>query len=148
MIRSSFSILGDPVGKPSWQKSDKWDPRENVVRYREWCDAAREAATGRQDTKIDAQTIYHIYIFAHLPMPESWSQKRKNACAGKIHRQKPDSDNITKAVKDALFDEDKFLSGDTCEKFWCHEDEAPRVDVFLCMNPDAAECVSKEETAS
>lgn len=154
MIRSSFSIPGNPVGKPAWHNADKWQTGENarpaVQRYRDFCDEARAAATGHKDTKLDAARIYHIYIFAHIRMPESWSKKKKAALAGTIQRGKPDSDNITKATKDALFGEDKYISGDTTEKMWCHDDEEPRIDVFLLVSPeplptDEAECVTPED---
>jgi len=35
---------------------------------------------------------------AYLPMPKSWSKKKKSAMAGRPHRQKPDRDNIDKAA--------------------------------------------------
>ena len=38
----------------------------------------------------------------HLPMPKSWSQKKKNAMCSRPHQQKPDVDNLLKALQDSL----------------------------------------------
>jgi len=148
MIRSSFSIIGDPIGKPTWQKSDKWlsgdDVRPCVQKYRDWCDQARLCATGDKDKQIDAQFVYNMFIFSHIRMAKSWSQKKRDALAGSIHQAKPDSDNITKAVKDALFGEDKYVSGEGVQKFWCYDDEEPRIDIYLIILADA-KAIDKEE---
>jgi Holliday junction resolvase RusA-like endonuclease len=37
-------------------------------------------------------------------MPLSWSKKKKALYAGQYHAQKPDADNVGKAVLDALTD--------------------------------------------
>jgi len=56
-------------------------------------------------------------------MPESWSEKKKEALNLRMMQQKPDWDNIGKAVCDALFKEDSCLAGGTCWKFWCPDGE-------------------------
>lgn len=38
-----------------------------------------------------------------LPMPHSWSQKKRQALNHQPHQQRPDLDNLLKAYKDALF---------------------------------------------
>ena len=62
-----------------------------------------------------------MLVVALLPMPESWSNKKKAALNGHAARSKPDWDNIGKAVCDALFVEDKLLGGGICWKFWCYQ---------------------------
>src|SRR5882762_3956877 len=47
------------------------------------------------------------HIRFYIPCPKSWSQKRKTQYHGKLHTGKPDVDNLTKAVFDSLFSEDK-----------------------------------------
>jgi Holliday junction resolvase RusA-like endonuclease len=68
-------------------------------------------------------------------MPESWAQKKKDSLAGTLHQQTPDTDNIGKGIKDSLLEEDKTICVDLYFKFWCHEDEEPRVDVFILRLP-------------
>lgn len=53
----------------------------------------------------------HVSVFAYLAMPSSWAKKKRAAHAGQYHAQKPDADNVTKAVLDALTD---------CEA-WCDD---------------------------
>lgn len=57
--------------------------------------------------------------------------------AGKLCDQKPDCSNIQKSLEDAIFTEDKWLHCPSLpNKFWCHDDEEPRVDVVLLMLPE------------
>ena len=101
------------MGKPRMTRSDKWKKRPKVMRYREFADRCR-AAAGRLPANPDS-----IIIVAWLPMPESWSEKKKHEQNGRIVRSTPDWDNIGKAVCDALFEQDSMLGGGTCWKFWC-----------------------------
>jgi Holliday junction resolvase RusA-like endonuclease len=41
-----------------------------------------------------------------MPMPPSWSKKKREQHDGKPHQSKPDCDNMLKALMDALFDDD------------------------------------------
>jgi len=43
-----------------------------------------------------------VEIAAVFAMPKSWSKKKRDAMACSLHTQKPDADNIAKAVLDAL----------------------------------------------
>lgn len=106
-------------------RSDAWRKRPCVERYRAWCDEARLAA-GQIPENVIA-----VHCYAHIKVPESWSQKKKQAHYGKLHRQRPDEDNILKACKDALFSDDSAVSIGQCVKLWCEEGEPERVDVFL-----------------
>ena len=47
-----------------------------------------------------------VYVGIHVwfAMPASWSKKKQSAHAGQYHAQKPDADNVMKAVLDALTD--------------------------------------------
>lgn len=131
MIPSSFSIIGKPIGAVRQTKADAWKKRPSVLRYREWCDIARKACTGDSTKKLDATKYLGFYAFSHSPMPESWSQKKKEEMQGQLMRQKPDADNVEKAVSDSLFDKDENLVIMQCVQYWCMQDEEPRVDVFL-----------------
>ena len=43
-----------------------------------------------------------VEIAAVFAIPKSWSKKKRDALACELHAQKPDADNIAKAVLDAL----------------------------------------------
>lgn len=113
------------MGKPRMTQRDKWQKRPCVLRYREYCDKIRAQAG-----PIPANPLA-IHIKAYIGMAESWSKKKKNEMRGKRQRQKPDWDNIGKAICDALLDEDSCLAVGITEKFWCDAgDERTEVSVI------------------
>lgn len=133
-MRSSFTVDGDPVGKPRMTRADKWQERPAVKRYRDWADAARVAATGNPNQKI-TEDIIGIVVHAHFAIPESWSKKEKERHYGRVNRSCSDADNILKSAMDALFDQDKTIAFAHAFKFWCEEGAEPRVDIFLLSPP-------------
>jgi Holliday junction resolvase RusA-like endonuclease len=51
-------------------------------------------------------------------MPNSWTEKKKKRMNGLHCKVKPDTDNITKAVKDALKKQDSEVWYEKAEKRW------------------------------
>lgn len=45
-----------------------------------------------------------------VPVPKSWSGKKKKLYHGKFHQSRPDLDNYLKAMTDALLVEDKYIA--------------------------------------
>jgi Holliday junction resolvase RusA-like endonuclease len=84
-----------PISAPRQVKSDKWNPSQHVLNYRAFRD---EVALRR----IHVPTRGAAIVFV-LPMPESWSQKKRDAMRGKPHESKPDLDNLLKALIDAVY---------------------------------------------
>ena len=99
-----------PMGKPRMTRADKWKKRDAVVRYRAFCDEVRLREV------IMPEAGGHI-IFV-LPMPGSWSQKKRLLMNGKPHQQKPDADNMIKALMDALFADDAHIWDFRVTKLW------------------------------
>jgi Holliday junction resolvase RusA-like endonuclease len=60
-------------------------------------------------------------ILFMIPMPESWSLKKKHAMVKQPHKSKPDLDNLIKAVGDALYDDDSGLWNYRAAKRWGYE---------------------------
>jgi hypothetical protein len=121
-------------------RSDQWKERDCVMDYRAFCDEARLAATGQPFTYLNHKQFLGYFAFAHIAMPESWSAKKKKEMAGRLHQQKPDKDNIEKALTDALFAQDSTLAiGGVMAKYWLEEDAEPRIDVFLIPIPGEEE---------
>jgi Holliday junction resolvase RusA-like endonuclease len=79
-------------------QADKWKKRKPVVRYFEYANRL----------KIINPAVSWEPLSLHfvLPMPKSWSKKKREAMKNKPHTQKPDLDNLVKAFKDALLAED------------------------------------------
>jgi Holliday junction resolvase RusA-like endonuclease len=54
-------------------------------------------------------------------MPSSWSKKKRQAMAGKPHQQKPDKDNLEKALMDAIYADDSHIWDSRVTKLWGEE---------------------------
>ena len=57
----------------------------------------------------------------YIPMPKSWSKKKKKTLWGHPHQQKPDIDNLAKAFMDCLCKEDSFVYRLKVSKYWAEE---------------------------
>lgn len=102
-----------PMGKPRMTRRDKWAKRECVLRYRAFADILRAQAGPYMPASPSS-----LSWTAYLPMPDSWSKKKKDQMRGSPHRQKPDRDNIDKAILDALFEDDSCISDGRLMKRW------------------------------
>lgn len=103
-----------PHPKPRMNQSDKWKKRPVVQKY--WAFAEELRLKANLAGYILGDTIW---IRFYLPMPKSWTKKKKAAMAGQPHQQKPDLDNLLKAFWDALADEDKHIYQiDHASKWW------------------------------
>lgn len=102
-----------PVPKPRMTQRDRWKVRPPVARYRAFCDQVR-----LHDTKVPACGAHIIFV---MPMPQSWSSKKKALHLGKAHLQTPDADNLMKALLDAVYDEDSGVWDVRATKVWGYE---------------------------
>lgn len=82
-----------------------------VLRYRDYCDELR-------DIMGDYDLPGHLDITFHMPMPKSWSQKKRVLMDGTPHEGKPDIDNLAKGFMDAFKKEDKHVYKLTAAKYW------------------------------
>ena len=101
-----------PVPKPRMTRSDKWKQRPAVIRYRSFCDEVR-----LKRVKFDNGD--HITFV--LPMPESWPKRHQIEMLGTPHQQTPDSDNLLKAVQDAIYKSDSHIWDCRITKIWGRE---------------------------
>ena len=53
-----------------------------------------------------------------IPVPRSWSKKKKKLYHGTFHQSKPDIDNLQKAFLDSLMKEDKQIAHLEVQKRW------------------------------
>lgn len=107
-----------PNTSPRMTQRDKWQnpPRKCVAQYR-----AYKAALGAAwPAGVLFPTDVVIVRFC-IPMPDSWSKKKKEEMNGQRHESKPDIDNLLKALFDAILIEDKTISGVFAEKRWTKE---------------------------
>ena len=99
-----------PVPKPRQTRSDKWKKRPSVIKYREFADQVR--AAGIEIPVSGAEIVFK------LPMPISWSKKKRAKMLGSPHQARPDIDNLLKALLDAIFDEDSCVWDIRASKLW------------------------------
>ena len=57
-------------------------------------------------------------IIFFIPVPPSWSKKKKKLHHGRFHQSKPDIDNLQKAFLDSLMAEDKQVAHLEVQKRW------------------------------
>jgi Holliday junction resolvase RusA-like endonuclease len=88
---------------------DKWRKRACVLRYRAFKDKCR---------------VYRVAlpqpcsVVFHLLMPASWDEPKRVRLEGQPHTQRPDLDNLIKALGDAVCAEDSHLWSIAAEKRW------------------------------
>lgn len=66
--------------------------------------------------KFELPDAYAVVF--HIPMPASWSKKKCLEMHGKPHQQTPDTDNLAKALQDALRPQDSGIWSCWVEKRW------------------------------
>lgn len=96
---------GQPVPKPRQTQQDKWIVRPEVARYRAYandlCKVAMAARAGK--ALISAVSVECLFV---MPFAKSTSKKIREQMAGQPFQQRPDVDNLGKAVMDALWPKD------------------------------------------
>lgn len=59
-----------------------------------------------------------LHITFYIPIPKTWSKKKKKAHHGLLMQSRPDIDNLIKGFFDALVSEDKFVANISASKRW------------------------------
>jgi len=100
-----------------------------MVKYWEFKDRVREASRGKTGRIESTGEIGRFLIW--MPLPQSWSKKKKAAMRGQPHQAETgDLDNITKSFLDALFERDGFIwKIGHLEKRW-EDEQGPRIEVW------------------
>ena len=102
-----------PVPKPRQTRADIWKKRPAVMRYRSYADKVR-----LKGVKLAS---YGDSVVFYMPMPKSWSKAKKAKMDGSPHQQKPDWDNLAKALCDAIYSDDSHIWNITVSKQWAYK---------------------------
>lgn len=132
-----------PMGAVRQNRSDAWRKRPAVLRYRAYKDAIRASYRSSVNRIIDP---VGVDIVAWLPMPASWSEKKRREMDGKYHRQKPDKDNIEKGVLDALFTDDSGIATGTTSKYWCVAGQE-RIELVLWDKAETVQSLGTDQVS-
>ena len=107
-----------PVPAPRQVRSDAWKPRKSVQKYR----AFRDEVRYRMKKHPIPEDVEIIEIEFVMPMPKSWSLRKREEQNDAWHRQKPDIDNLVKAFLDSVcMDDDSFIPAIRASKVWGRE---------------------------
>ena len=108
----TFTVPIEPMGAPRMTRADSWKKRPVVLRYRAYKDVIRHHCRGVTELPVT------VKIDAYFPMPKSWSRKQRAQMDGRLHRVKPDWDNVGKGVCDAIWENDSVIHGGCVFKWY------------------------------
>lgn len=112
----------------------------NYVRQRKYLIAQYEATQEIQRQVIEQgfnMPEDDFMVLAYIPMPKSWTKKKKAEMDGKRHKSSPDADNVFKKVVDDIlriktkcqrFGNDKCISSFAVIKKWVMDESKEGVE--------------------
>lgn len=117
-----FDIV--PVSAPRMTQSDRWktNPNHPDINKRQRPCVTKYFAY-KNILKIQANLLKYeiksvLDVLFIIPMPNSWSNKKKEKMNGLPCKVKPDTDNLLKAIKDTFCQNDSHIWKETGEKRW------------------------------
>jgi Holliday junction resolvase RusA-like endonuclease len=119
-----FDIV--PMGAVRMSQSDRWktNPEHKDINKRQRSEVTRYFTFKRElqrQAKLLNYTIYNtLDIVFCVPMPSSWSQKKRSQLIGNPVRTAPDLDNYIKAFMDALLVNDGHIWKISAEKRYAY----------------------------
>ena len=101
----NYVVEGTPVGKgrPKFARRGKFVSTYTPTKTRTYEDTIKVAA--RQAMTIEPlETPVTVFVYISVPIPASYSKKRKQACLSGFEKpmKKPDIDNVSKCFLDAM----------------------------------------------
>lgn len=98
-----FSVYGEvvPKGRPRFTRQGRtYTPKKTMTYEAEVAMMAKAAMGDKEPTKLPVW----VYIYVNLPVPQSYSKKRAEACLSGSERptKKPDIDNAIKSILDGM----------------------------------------------
>lgn len=97
----------NPIAAPRQSRSDAWNRRKCVMKYRAFCDILRLECKQKGFVISDCE----IQFFCEVP-----KYLKNKILPGELKRTRPDIDNLIKSVFDALLDEDGCIARVTASK--------------------------------
>ena len=106
MMQIIFNVTGDPKGKgrPRFSRFGKFTKVYTDQQTLDYETAIGFSAAQAMGSSDPLETPVAVFLYVKLPIPQSYSKKRSEAClSGSEHpTKKPDIDNVAKAFLDAM----------------------------------------------
>ena len=97
-----------PCAKPRMTRRDAWAKRPVVLKY--WA--------FKDECKLKNMKLHEkMSVVFYMPMPKSWSKKKRLQMEFLPHKQRPDVDNLIKGLMDIL-PEDSHIHNIHVKKVW------------------------------
>lgn len=106
----------NPMAKPRMTIGDRAGHRPIVRKYWQWKEDITLLAAAKNITIED-----ELYVDFQIQIPKSWNWKLKAQMLAQPHRQRPDLDNLIKALQDALLNEDSHIYYIDAKKYWAEK---------------------------
>jgi Holliday junction resolvase RusA-like endonuclease len=113
-----------PISAPRMTQSDRWrlNPEHPDINKRQRPVVTKYFAYKNnlvlqgKIMKFEIKPVLDVLFI--MPMPNSWSAKKKERMNGLPCKVKPDTDNLIKAIKDTFCKNDSHIWKETAEKRW------------------------------
>ena len=136
MFVITFSVDGIPVakGRPRFKRVGNFVQTYTPNKTATWEETVKQAAKNAMGSTDLLETPVTMALYFRLPMPQSWSKKRKEGALKGLEAptKKPDWDNLGKAVSDALngviFKDDSQIVSAHVKKTYS---AVPGVDIYV-----------------
>ena len=126
-----FTVYDTPIGKgrPRITRYGTYTPKKT----RAYEEKVRDCWRTQCGKTFPGKVPLLASVVAYFPIPQSVSKKKAEAMAGTFHMNRPDADNIAKAILDSLnghaYPDDSAVQIDRCWKVYTNA--APRVEVTI-----------------
>lgn len=100
MLQFTLPITPVPKGRPRLSRFGTYTP----AKTKKFEDDIRLLVKSIVANQEPLETPLQVFLYFRLPVPQSYSKKRTEAClsGSERHSKKPDLDNLCKAVTDAF----------------------------------------------
>lgn len=136
-IELKFAVMGEPIGKgrPRFTRTGRVYTPTKTMEYENRIKQAAWSAMKRQSLEPTEKSV-HLELAAYFPIPKSWTKKKKDqAINGVLKPNKPDIDNILKAVLDGcnkiVYIDDAQVYSTRAKKLYQSYEKFPCIEVIV-----------------
>jgi Holliday junction resolvase RusA-like endonuclease len=131
----NFSIDANPVpkGRPRFRRTKTFITTYTPKKTLDFEELVRKQSKEAMGPTDLLETPISVYLYFRLPIPQSYSKKRKEAClSGFRHTKRPDLDNLIKTVLDGMngmiYKDDSQITSLHCTKVYSN---VPGVNILI-----------------